>query len=315
MSIWIRKSFDEYQGKDVLFKLSSIYPSGINKPREIRREDKINIKKLFSLTRSKTNDVKLFGLLISSKYTDKAKCCFPITHSYVRYFTNLKVKKQSTGIDNNLTIVTEIIDQVYETCPNINDLIEAIEQPITSSRQLGQAFNNWCEKNFPCTHNDIDEWSKCNKPICLFCSGEDKKGIDWVRSNLGIEISTWVDEATGLDLMCKISKKDKSVAYIVGEAKFLSDSGGSQKKQRDAAWGLAIDKNLGGELAGNRGANWNPKKQDVRLLAILDGICWIEDNNNKFTKPLKSLMKRGKEDNLAMSALLLKDFFDSVYNE
>jgi len=267
------------------------------------------------LTRSKINDVKLFGLLISSKYTDKAKCCFPITHSYVRYFTNLKVKKQSTGIDNNLTIVTEIIDQVYETCPNINDLIEAIEQPITSSRQLGQAFNNWCEKNFPCTHNDIDEWSKCNKPICLFCSGEDKKGIDWVRSNLGIEISTWVDEATGLDLMCKISKKDKSVAYIVGEAKFLSDSGGSQKKQRDAAWGLAIDKNLGGELAGNRGANWNPKKQDVRLLAILDGICWIEDNNNKFTKPLKSLMKRGKEDNLAMSALLLKDFFDSVYNE
>ena len=317
MSVWIRRSFDKYDQLDVLSTLSEIYPSGLNQVRIIRVQDRKAIETACIGPRNVANDIRLFELFISAKYEDGKPCIFPIDHSYVAMFRRYPKRKseRSLKIRNNPRMITQIINQVHETYPTVEEVLESIEKPATSSRQLGQAFNTWCENTFPCIHHDIDEWSKCSQPISLFCSGEDRKGIDWARSNLNIVISNTVEQATGLDLMCKITRSDNSIAYILGEAKFLSDLGGTQKNQRDAAWGLAIDRNLGGELAGKRDPNWNPDDYDVRLLAILDGVCWIESNNNKFTKPLKQLLDRGLEDNLAISALLLSDYFDNVLNE
>jgi len=301
MSVWIQASFDRYGGQNVMLDLSEIYPSGLNQPREIRPADRANILAAYNQPRNEANSIELFQRLLSAKYLDDKGCIFPIQHSYVAMFRRFPAAERPTAMANNPGMITQIIDQVYQTHPSADEMFESIEQPTTSSRQLGQAFNSWCEDAFPIIHNDIDAWSQCTEPISLFCSGEDRRGIDWARDNLNITISTWVDEATGLDLICKINRPDNSVAYIFGEAKFLSDTGGSQKKQRDAAWGLAIDRNLGG----NRVANWNPDGYDVRMVAILDGVCWIESNNNAFTTPLKELLDRGLEDNLAMSALML----------
>ena len=315
MSVWIQRSFDRYGQQDVLLDLSVIYPSGLNQVRDILPADRASILAAYNQPRNEANSVELFQRLLSAKYVDNTGCIFPIQHSYVAMFRRYPVAERPTAMANNPGMITQIIDQVYQTHPTIGEMFESIERPTTSSRQLGQAFNSWCEDTFPIIHNDIDAWSQCTEPISLFCSGEDRRGIEWARANLNIEISTWVDQATGLDLMCKITRPDNSVAYIFGEAKFLSDQGGSQKKQRDAAWGLAIDRNLGGRMAGNRSLNWNPDGYDVRLLAILDGICWIESNNNAFTDPLKELLNRGLEDNLAMSALMLSEYFQAVLNE
>lgn len=311
MSVWIRRSFDRYSEQDVILDLSEIYPSGLNQPREILPADRATILAAYNQPRNEANDIELFTQLLSAKYQDNTGCIFPIQHSYVAMFRRYPVAERNGAIANNPQMITQIIDQVYQTHSSANEMFEAIERPTTSSRQLGQAFNRWCEGTFPTIHNDIDTWSQCTEPISLFCSGEDRRGIDWARDNLNITISTWVDEATGLDLVCKINRPDTSVAYIFGEAKFLSDQGGSQKKQRDAAWGLAIDRDLGG----NRVANWNPDGYDVRMVAILDGVCWIESNNNAFTTPLKDLLNRGLEDNLAMSALVLSEYFQSVLDE
>lgn len=315
MSVWIQRSFNRYGQQDVLLDLSVIYPSALNQVRSIRALDRTAIETAYNLPRNIANSISLFQLLLSAKYQNGTTCIFPIQHSYVAMFRRYPVRERPAAMANNPAMITQIIDQVYQTHPSIGEMFESIEKPATSSRQLGQAFNRWCEGNFPIIHNDIDAWRRCTEPISLFCSGEDRRGIDWARANLNIAISTWVDQATGLDLMCKITRPDNSVTYIFGEAKFLSDQGGSQKKQRDAAWGLAIDRNLGGRMAGNRATNWNPDGYDVRLLAILDGVCWIENNNNAFTTPLKQLLDRGLEDNLTMSALMLPEYFQTVLDE
>lgn len=311
MSVWIERSFERYSEQNVMLDLSEIYPSELNEPREILPADRASILAAYNQPRNGANNIELFTQLLSAKYQDEKGCIFPIQHSYVAMFRRYPAAERNGAIVNNPGMINQIIDQVYETHPSADEMFEAIEMPPTSSRQLGQAFNRWCEETFPIIHNDIDTWNQCTEPISLFCSGEDRRGIDWARDNLNITISTWVDEATGLDLVCKINRPDTTVAYIFGEAKFLSDQGGSQKKQRDAAWGLAIDRNLGG----NRVVDWNPDGYDVRMVAILDGVCWIENNNNAFTTPLKDLLERGLEDNLAMSALILPEYFQSVLDE
>ncbi len=86
----------------------------------------------------------------------------------------------------------------------------------------------------------------------------------------------------GLDFVLKIKNK-----YIIGEAKFLTDYGGTQNNQfRDAAGVAKI------------------KKNNVLGVAVLDGIVWFKSNAymHKTTKSLKGI---------ALSALLLEKFIKS----
>ena len=87
----------------------------------------------------------------------------PIQHSYVAMFRRYPAAERNGAIANNPGMITQIIDQVYETHPSADEMFEAIEMPPTSGRQLGQAFSRWCEDTFPTIHNDIDEWNQCTE--------------------------------------------------------------------------------------------------------------------------------------------------------
>lgn len=77
----------------------------------------------------------------------------------------------------------------------------------------------------------------------------------------------------------------------MGEAKFLTDYGGTQNNQFREAINIT-----------------KIKKEKIIGIAILDGIIWFESNSymHKTVKTLKGL---------TFSALLLEEFIKSIYSE
>ena len=79
--------------------------------------------------------------------------------------------------------------------------------------------------------------------------------------------------------------------YIIGEAKFITDFGGSQNNQFNDACETA-----------------DLSKDKVKSIAILDGVLYID------RPTLKSYKEKfnKKPDRIIISALLLKDFLESL---
>ncbi|MBI4723298.1 MAG: type II restriction endonuclease [Candidatus Stahlbacteria bacterium] len=87
----------------------------------------------------------------------------------------------------------------------------------------------------------------------------------------------------GLDFVAKVKNN-----YIIGEAKFLTDYGGSQNANFEDALRL---------LRGKKG-------RAIRI-AVLDGVVWIK-GSAKMHKTVCGLKE------IALSALLLNEFFGSL---
>lgn len=108
-------------------------------------------------------------------------------------------------------------------------------------------------------------------------------GGDKVLKNFAVKELKVKGLKKGLDFILKT--KDK---YIIGEAKFLTDYGGTQNNQFRDAIGVA-----------------KVKKDNVFGVAVLDGIVWF-NSNAYMHKTVKSL------NVVALSALLLNKFIKSL---
>ena len=113
--------------------------------------------------------------------------------------------------------------------------------------------------------------------VIAFLSGRNGEKTHYANRELGCNLSK------GIDLLAKAGGN-----YIIGEAKFLTDSGGHQNAQFEDALRL---------VRGEDG-------RAIRI-AVLDGVVWISGNTKMF-KTVSELEKN------IMSALLLKDFLESL---
>ena len=92
----------------------------------------------------------------------------------------------------------------------------------------------------------------------------------------------------GLDMVLKIGSK-----FIIGEAKFITASGGTQDKSFRE--GIAFI---------------NQKNKNINRMVILDGVVWLVSQKKRKNKKLSlydTVINLGN-NKIALSALLLKDF-------
>jgi len=159
-----------------------------------------------------------------------------------------------------------------------DNLIIGASRAKTPSRQIGQLFRKYLHKlGYPVLPRD--KFLK-NKKIAIL-DGGDEALMKFAKEELGYK------GQKGLDLVLKIDNK-----FIIGEAKFISMSGGTQDKSFRE--GISFVKH---------------KSKKAIHIAILDGVVWLIKKNKKPT--LYETTINLKNNQIAFSALLLKEFIKS----
>jgi hypothetical protein len=160
----------------------------------------------------------------------------------------------------------------------VEDVIRGAERPIDINRVMGQAFYNWLRRYFPSRGIPILRESQFSDYAGrAFFDGRNADILRYVARALGRKLER------GRDFLFKTGGKS-----VIGEARFLSTSGGSQT--RDLNETIEFIKRTKGKVIG---------------VGVLDGIVWF---NKSYTKRLSSL---GTQEP-ALTVLLLEDFLESL---
>ena len=182
------------------------------------------------------------------------------------------LRKREVFIEYNPKTVQRIVNRIR--LMGYNAMIESIEEPKEFNRQIGTLFKRWLPKiGYPTLAiEDFEIYDGI-----AFLHGSDAQLKDFANTVLGCDL----DKAP--DFLAKVRKR-----YVIGEAKFLTDYGGHQNAQFEDALRL---------LRGKKG-------KAIRI-AVLDGVVWIKDS----TKMYRTVCQL---EEVALSALLLKDFLESL---
>jgi hypothetical protein len=176
------------------------------------------------------------------------------------------------AVDTNPETTKRIGDRLLEM--GWEEIIKASTQPKETNRQIGPLFRRWLESiGYPL----VDEYTFLKHKGPALLHGSDKYLMDFSNRELGTKLKK------GLDFLLKIDDK-----FVAGEAKFLTDFGGHQNAQFNDAMYLLRHR---------------PGK--IIKVAVLDGVVWIKGKNK-----MHSTIK--KERGIALSALLLNDFINSL---
>lgn len=252
---WVRKSIELANSFGYLDKLHEVYPVTPSVRRAIPNEIKQRIRQAYN----EKNGLKLLRILLK---LDK----FPIKDPYVAF-----LRKKKAFLQLNPATVNRIAETLFSM--NYDEIIEGCEEPKEFNRQIGTLFRSWLPKlGYPLLSK---KRFTSHLGVALF-EASDKEKMKFANSVLGCNL----DKAP--DLLAKVGEK-----YIIGEAKFLTDTGGHQIAQFQDALRL---------LKGKEG-------KAIRI-AVLDGVVWIK-NKHKMYRTVCQLKET------VLSALLLKDFLES----
>lgn len=253
MNKWIKESIKLVNSPGYLDKLFNIYPISIGNDRQI---DGPLLRKIYSSFDQNDNKELVKILLELEK--------FPIDYPYIA-----SIRKHPHLIEKNPATINRIGNILHSI--GIESIIEITKRPKTVSRQLGNVFQTWLKKlKFP--YLNCDQFLNC-KDVALL-AGNDKILGKFAEEELNIK-----KLVKGLDFILKIKNK-----YYLGEAKFLTDYGGTQDNQFNLAINVA-----------------KIKKENIVGIAVLDGILWFESNGYMY-KTIKSF------NGFVMSGLLFEDF-------
>lgn len=258
MNKWIKKSINLSNSQGYLDKLFEIYPIEVGPRRDATEDIKAETKRAFD----SKNKIYLIKTLL--KFPK-----FPIDDPYIA-----SLRRHSYLLEKN----PETIERVGKRLLSIylNDLIALATQPKSPSRQLGHSFKNWLRTiNYPV----LEEKAFKKYKGIAFLEGSDKKLKEFATKELSVR-----GLKKGIDFILKTKGR-----FILGEAKFLTDYGGTQNNQFREAIKVA-----------------RIKKDKVIGVAVLDGIVWFESNAymHKTVKEIKGI---------ALSALLLKEFIKDCF--
>lgn len=208
---------------------------------------------------------------------------FPIDNPYIGF-----LRMNKNAIKNNSTIVDKIASLIKNL--GINELKHRCEASKASSRQMGQKFREWLKSGslginvIQADSNSFDS----NKDFKQFDGDAVFVASDKKLKEIASECLGYVGKK-GIDFLAKINNH-----FIIGEAKFITNYGGSQNEQFNDAISLLI----------MQFEETKPKTNIVKV-AILDGVIYLK--NEKFDKYFK---EHGEQK--IMSCLVLKDFLESL---
>ena len=260
MNIWTQKSIELANQRNYLDLLYRVYPISENARREISDSVKADLRDSFD----NRNDEKLLKTLIEQ--TNRNQIVFPIKDSYVAY-----LKHDNSAIDRN---------------PNTDRVIDKATSPKETNRQIGPLFGDWVKKGSLGGNYVDDEQAFLNSTENVIFGGSDDHKAAFARKYLGYTRNK------GLDFLAKFNGK-----YILGEAKFLSDFGGSQNSDFEDA-----ELTLRAELT--------PTDKEVIKIAIIDGVIYIDSCAGQ--KMARKMRNDFNDDEVILSAVLLRDFLYSL---
>ena len=234
MNQWSSRTLSLVTSEDYLDRLQVIYPHEEGE-RDVDEAILNEIKQSFE----KKDDM---GLL--NKLLDLEK--FPYKDSYVGF-----IRKDRTAIARNPKTVQRISDRLYGM--GIDNVIEGVTKPKEANTRRGNQFTDWVRKEFKFV--DTKQFKLSSKEIVMLDATE-LEARNFCNTEMGIGISKRPD------LVAKSGNH-----YVVGEAKFLSSTGGNQGRAFDDGIGLAT----------------NSTGKAFKVF-ILDGIHWIERGSEQFKR-------------------------------
>ena len=255
---WIKKSLDIVNDEGYLKKLMDIYPINRNSFRDIDEKLTKEIENVF-------NKKDPIGLVKSCLALEK----FPIDNPYISILRHEDIFKK------NIEVV-KIIGNILLGM-NFDELETLIKSPKSGSRQFGNSFKSWLKTKYQNDFLNINNFENYNDNGLKFLEGSDTILGGYITEKFKINTEK------GLDL---VFKKNNKVYF--GEAKFITDSGGTQTNQLNVALDIAKKDN-----------------ESVGTIAIIDGIPWV---NNAYLKKIK---KEAVNKNV-LTALLLPEYFSSL---
>ena len=241
--------------QDYLDKLQEVYPSEEGK-RDVEQSILSSIRQSFE----RRDEMTLLTLLLGLEK-------FPYKDSYAAF-----LRKDRTAIDRNPQTVRRICNQLYEM--GVENVIEGVIKPKEANTRRGNQFTDWTKKQF--TRVNIEHFRASTNGIIILDANE-HEARDFCNTEMGVGITKRPD------IVAKSGRK-----YVIGEAKFLSSTGGNQGRAFDDGMGLATN---------NSGSAFK--------IFILDGIHWIEHGSEQHRR-----IEYGTA--AVFSVLLLQEFLNNV---
>ena len=241
MNEWVKMSIEIANAPGYLDKLHEVYPVTQESEREIAKDVKSKLKKLYNTG----NDVELIKELLNLPK-------FPVKDPYVAF-----LRKREVFIEYNPKTVQRIAKRIR--LMGYNAMIESIEEPKEFNRRIGNLFKRWLPKiGYPVLN--IDDFE--NYDGIAFLQGSDAQLKDFSNAVLGCDLDK------GPDFLAKVEKR-----YVIGEAKFLTDYGGHQNAQfEDALRLLRGKKGKAIRIAVLDGIVWI--KDSTKMYR---GVCQLEE--------------------------------------
>jgi len=255
---WFEMSLEIVKGQGYLDKLRAIYPINENSPRIIDKEQIRKIQNYF-------DQKDPVGLVKECMNLKK----FPLDNPYISILRDNNIFKNNPETVN--VIGNILLNMDFE---NLKALIRS---PKSGSRQFGNSFKRWLRSNY--TNNDFlseKDFKNFNGNELKFLDGSDTKLKDYIYNNFGINTEK------GLDFVFR-----KNGKIYFGEAKFITDYGGTQTNQLDIALDIA-----------------SKNTDEVGTIAVIDGIPWLK-------KTYLEKIKKVRNDNV-ITALLLHQYISSL---
>lgn len=253
MNKWVKRSTDSANSQGYLDKLFKVYPIELEAVRGMPEEIKAKVKKAFN-GRDETELIKM--LLKLPK--------FPINDPYIA-----SLRRHPHLLEKNPKTIERIGKRLLSM--DTDTILRLATSPKSPSRQLGYSFKNWLQTiKYPF----LEEKKFKNYNKIAFLKGSDNQLKQFAIKEL--KIKRLIRRP---DFILRIKNK-----FILGEAKFLTDYGGTQNNQFDGA--LKMTKIKKGKIMG---------------VAVLDGIIWFK-SNSYMNRKIRAL------NGIALSALLLEEF-------
>ena len=262
MNRWVQESIRRANVAGYLDSLTEIYPAIPTKRSQLPETVREHIRILLDGEKS----LEAIKLLLELKGYP-----FPIEHPYI---SALRVKP------NLLYENPKVVAQIGQILSNLGPegVISGCERPPDLNRQMGPRFKNWLRRHFqPRGFAFLPAYEFSNYQGKAFLDASDTKISEYANTNLGCQITR------GRDLLAKVGDK-----FVIGEARFLSTTGGSQSRDVRETVNFAKD-----------------KVGRIIKVAVLDGIVWFDNSMLQVIQDLDN-------DEPGLSALLLEDFLESL---
>lgn len=260
MNKWVQNSFKLAASRGYLDKLSDIYPVDTTIKRRIDAEAKSAITNAFKIGDKKE-------LILTLLRLDR----FPIDDPYIGF-----IRKDKDALDKNPETFKRINKRLQLL--GLKGILKGASRPESSSRKMGHMFKNWLH-DFGYPVLSANEILKTKARIAVLAGG-DAALKNFAKKELGYKGDK------GLDLVLKAGKR-----FVIGEAKFISASGGTQDKSFRET--MNFIKYKGGKTL---------------RIAVLDGVVWVPAGSKNNHKNLYSTIRNLKDSQIAFSALMLKEF-------